>query len=70
MKKTRSPELSIGEFQTQAIDLAMLVAQMNPEVVKRCFGTGVLPKSKLREFRTLYDGLHRNFRRFRDQSQA
>jgi hypothetical protein len=70
MKKLRRrEELSLEELQTRATDVGLVLAKIDGAEIRRCF-KDVLPKRELREFRTLVDGLHRHFLRFRDQSQA
>lgn len=67
--RRRDEELSLQELQSRATDVGLLLAKVDRAEIRRCF-KDVLPARELREFRTLVDGLHRQFRRFRDQSQA
>jgi hypothetical protein len=68
-KRRRREELSLAELQTKATDAGLMLAKIDGAEIKRCF-KDVLPKREFREFMTLVDGLHRHFRRFRDQSQV
>ena len=66
--RSRREELTLAELKTKATDAGLIVAKISPDKIGAL--KEVLPEREWREFRALVDGMHRHFRRFRDQSQA